>query len=83
MNGNYGRLRAATPDGMFARMMTLSTAGVMTLQGLGFALAARSLEVVSSGTAIALAGAFGLASVAAISLWPTAGTSDPVPNLSM
>lgn len=81
--GLDGRLRAATPDALFARMMTLSTAGVMTLQGLGFALAGALAQVVSSGTAIALAGACGLASVAAISLWPTAGTSDPVPNLSV
>ncbi len=81
--GLDGRLRDATPDGLFARMMALNTAGLMTLQGLGFALAGAFGEVMSSGTAIALAGALGLASVGVIRFWPAAGTSEPVHNFSM
>jgi MFS family permease len=80
--GLDGRLRNATPDGLFPRMMALSTAGLMTLQGLGFALAGAVGEFVSSGTAIALAGVFGLAAVGLVRFWPAAGTSAEVPNLS-
>jgi hypothetical protein len=81
--GLDGRLREVTPDGLFARMMALSTAGLMTLQGLGFAFAGALGEIVSPDTAIALAGALGLVSVGLVRFWPAAGTSAGVPNLSM
>ena len=37
--GLDGLIRDATPDRLFARTMTLNQAGLMTLQGIGFALA--------------------------------------------
>jgi MFS family permease len=81
--GLDGRLRDATPDSLFPRMMALNTAGLMTLQGFGFALAGAIAQAVSAGTAIAFAGCLGVAGVAALGRLPSAGTSAGVPNLSM
>ncbi len=53
-------VRDVAPERGFGRMMTLNTAGVMTSQGLGFALAGALAEVVGAGTAIAVAGLCGL-----------------------
>jgi MFS family permease len=64
--GLDGRLRTATPDRLFARMMTLNSAGLMTLQGVGFALAGAIGGLAGPATAIALAGVCGLAVVAAL-----------------
>ncbi len=66
MLGLDGRVREAVPAELFARAMALSSAGLMTLQGLGFALAGAVAQATSAGTAIALAGAAGLAVVAAL-----------------
>jgi predicted MFS family arabinose efflux permease len=84
--GLDGRLRDAAPEGLFARMMALNSAGLMTLQGLGFALAGAVAEAVGSGRAIALAGICGLAVTALLRLGKRssapAGTSAEVRNLS-
>jgi hypothetical protein len=64
--GLDGRLRAATPDRLFARMMTLNSAGLMTLQGVGFALAGAIAGLVGAATAVAVAGVCGLVVVAAL-----------------
>jgi predicted MFS family arabinose efflux permease len=66
--GLDGRLRAATPDRLFARMMALSSAGLMTLQGLGFALAGALGQGIGASDAIAVAGVCGLVAVAALGL---------------
>lgn len=62
--GLDGRFRDAVPDHLFARAMSLSSAGLMTLQGIGFALAGAVAEGTSSATAIAIAGGCGLVAVA-------------------
>jgi hypothetical protein len=68
--GLDGRVRDAAPERLFARTMTLNTAGLMTLQGLGFALAGALAEGIGSGGAIALAGGCGLVAVAVLSALP-------------
>jgi hypothetical protein len=77
--GLDGLVRAATPDRLFARTMTLNQAGLMTLQGIGFALAGAVAEQTGAATAIVAAGVCGLVAVAG--LWglsrSTAGTSAP------
>jgi hypothetical protein len=64
--GLDGRLRTATPDMLFARMMTLNSAGLMTLQGLGFALAGAIGGLLGPATAVAVAGVCGLVVVAVL-----------------
>lgn len=81
--GLDGRLRDATPERSFARMMALNSAGLMTLQGLGFALAGAVAEGTGAAVAIVLAGGCGLVGVALLRLRPGAGTSAGVPNVSM
>jgi hypothetical protein len=61
--GLDGRILAATPERLFPRTVALNTAGLMTLQGLGFALAGGVAQGVGASAAIALAGAFGLGSI--------------------
>jgi MFS family permease len=65
--GLYGlgldaRVRDAAPPGLFARAMTVNSAGLMTLQGLGFALAGAVAQATGPAAAIALAGGCGLTS---------------------
>ena len=57
-------VRQAVPERLFARTMAVSTAGLMTLQGLGFALAGALAQVTDPGRAIAAAGICGIAIVA-------------------
>ena len=59
--GLDGRVRDAAPSELFARAMTLNSAGLMTLQGLGFVLAGALAETLGPADAIALAGCCGLA----------------------
>jgi hypothetical protein len=66
--GLDGRVRDAAPQRLFARTMTLNSAGLMTLQGLGFALAGAVAEAIGAAGAIAAAGAAGLVGVAALRL---------------
>jgi hypothetical protein len=66
--GLDGRVRDSAPDRLFARTMTLNSAGLMTLQGLGFALAGAVAEAIGAAGAIAAAGACGLVGVAGLRL---------------
>jgi hypothetical protein len=58
--GLDARVRDAAPPTLFARAMTLNTAGLMTLQGLGFAVAGALAQGIGSAPTIAVAGAAGL-----------------------
>jgi hypothetical protein len=64
--GLDARVRDAAPPELFGRTMALNQAGLMTLQGLGFALAGAVAQLTSPATAIALAGACGLAALLAL-----------------
>jgi hypothetical protein len=60
MLGLDARVRDATPPQLFARAMTLNSAGLMTLQGIGFTFAGAVAQAVGPAAAIALAGGLGL-----------------------
>jgi hypothetical protein len=64
--GLDGLVRDATPDALFARTMALNQAGLMTLQGIGFALAGAVADQTSASTAVTIAGVCGLVSVAGL-----------------
>ena len=69
-------MRDAAPEQLFARTMSLNSAGLMTLQGIGFALAGAIAEVIGAPAAIATAGALGLTATALLTradLRPTRG----------
>jgi predicted MFS family arabinose efflux permease len=59
--GLDGRVRDAAPRELFARTMTLNSAGLMTSQGLGFVLAGALAQALGPADAIALAGCCGIA----------------------
>jgi MFS family permease len=61
--GLDGLVRQAVPEHLFARTMAVSSAGLMTLQGLGFALAGAAGQVAGPATAIFAAGICGIVSV--------------------
>jgi hypothetical protein len=63
--GLDGRVRDAVPAELFARTMALNSAGLITLQGVGFALAGAVAEGVGPAAAIALAGGCGLVATTA------------------
>jgi hypothetical protein len=65
--GLDARIRDAAPLPLFARTMTVSTAGLMALQGAGFALAGAMAQVLRPGTAIAVSGGCGLVAVVLLS----------------
>lgn len=60
--GLDARIRDASPPELFARTMTLSSGGLMALQGLGFVLAGAVAGATSPAQAIAIAGVCGLTS---------------------
>jgi MFS family permease len=64
--GLDARMRDAAPEHLFARMMTLYSAGLMTLQGIGFALAGAVGQVTSPAAAITIAGGCGIAATVAL-----------------
>jgi hypothetical protein len=66
-----------TPEPLRARMFTIATAGLMTLQGLGFAAAGALGQLVSPPTAIVIAGGCGLIVVAALRLPAATPESEP------
>jgi len=66
--GLDARVRAATPDALFARMMAINGAGLLTIQAIGFPLAGAIGTVTSPGVAVTIAGACGLTAV--LALWP-------------
>lgn len=59
-------LRDETPHPLFARVMAINTAGLMTVQGIGFAAAGAVAEVLAPGYVVALAGVGGLLTIAAL-----------------
>jgi hypothetical protein len=60
--GLDARVRDAAPPRLFARAMTLNTAGLMTLQGVGFTLAGAVAQGFGASAAIAIAGGCGIVS---------------------
>lgn len=72
------RVRDAAGSRLFARAMTLNSAGLMTLQGLGFALAGAEAQLAGSPAAIAIAGACGIAAAVLFGPWRAAQTSETV-----
>lgn len=56
-------VRDTAPRALFARTMTVNTAGLMTIQGLGFAAAGALAQVLPPAVVIALAGAGGLLTI--------------------
>jgi MFS transporter len=65
--GLDARVRADAPLPLFARTMTVSSAGLMALQGAGFTLAGALAQVLGPGTAIAVSGGCGMAAVLLLS----------------
>lgn len=59
-------VRRAAPDHLFARTMAVNTAGLLTLQALGFALAGAAARIAGPGPAIAGAGLCGIVVVICI-----------------
>jgi hypothetical protein len=59
-------VRQAAPEHLFARMMAVNTAGLLTLQALGFALAGAAAGLAGPGRAIAGAGLCGIVIVIAL-----------------
>jgi len=71
--GLYGlgldaRVRDAAPLPLFARTMTINSAGLMALQGAGFTLAGALGQALGPGTAIAVSGGCGIAVVVLLSV---------------
>lgn len=64
--GLDARVRDAAPPELFARTMTLYSAGLMTLQGLGFALAGAVGQLAGPAAAVAIAGVCGLVVVVSL-----------------
>lgn len=64
--GSDRSLRDETPPELFSRMFSLSSTGLMAIQGLGFGLAGALGEVMRPGQAVAGIALVGLALVAAI-----------------
>jgi predicted MFS family arabinose efflux permease len=58
--GLDARVRDASPPHLFARTMTVSTGGLMALQGIGFALAGAVAQATGPAAAITIAGGCGL-----------------------
>jgi predicted MFS family arabinose efflux permease len=73
--GLDARVRAACPENLFARMMAVNNAGMMTIQALGFSLAGLIGGLTSPGIAVGVAGGAGIASV--IVLWPRSSPQEP------
>jgi predicted MFS family arabinose efflux permease len=65
--GLDGQIRDAAPLPLFARTMTVSTAGLMALQGAGFALAGAMAQVLGPATAIVVSGGCGMVAVVLLS----------------
>jgi hypothetical protein len=56
-------VRQAAPEHLFARTMAVNTAGLLTLQAAGFALAGAAAAIAGPGPAIAGAGLCGIVTV--------------------
>jgi MFS family permease len=66
--GLDARVRDAAPQALFARMMALNGAGLLTIQALGFPLAGAIGTAVSPGLAVGIVGACGITGT--LLLWP-------------
>jgi hypothetical protein len=66
-------LRDTAPRSLFARVMAINTAGLMTIQGLGFAAAGALAELLAPAYVIAVAGGCGLVTI--LLLRPGSGLS--------
>jgi hypothetical protein len=66
MLGLDARVRDAVPPQLFARTMTLNSAGLMTLQGVGFTLAGAIAQGIGPAIATAIAGSLGLTATTAL-----------------
>lgn len=64
--GLDARVREAAPLHLFTRTMTLNSAGLMALQGIGFTLAGATAQALGAASTIAIAGACGTATTIAI-----------------
>jgi hypothetical protein len=69
--GLDARVRDAAPDGLFARMMAMNNAGLLTIQAIGFSLAGLIGGLAGPGLAVGIAGVAGIAGTAL--LWPRPG----------
>jgi hypothetical protein len=65
--GLDARIRDAAPLPLFTRTMTVASAGLMALQGIGFTLAGAIAQAVGPGRAITICGGCGLATVLLLS----------------
>jgi predicted MFS family arabinose efflux permease len=65
--GLDSRVRSASPEDLFARMMAVNNAGLMTIQALGFPLAGLIATAVGPAPAVGIAGAAGIGGV--LLLW--------------
>lgn len=75
--GLDARVRDAAPLHLFTRTMTLNSAGLMALQGIGFTLAGAAAQILGAAPTIAIAGIGGITTTIAI-LHTGAGASlDP------
>jgi hypothetical protein len=73
-------LRDITPDALLARMYTLSSTGLMVIQGVGFAVAGALGDELRAANVIAIEGVAGVAAVAilgALSRTPGPGKAPP------
>lgn len=66
--GLDARVRSAAPPELFARMMAVNSAGLLTIQAIGFPLAGVVAGWTSPAMAVGIAGACGIAGV--LLLWP-------------
>jgi MFS family permease len=66
--GLDARIRDAAPLPLFARTITVSSAGLMALQGAGFTLAGALAQALGPGMAIAVSGGCGMAAVLLLSV---------------
>jgi MFS family permease len=72
------RVRDTADDRLFARVMTINSAGLMTLQGLGFALAGAEAQLIGSPATIVLAGVCGLAAAVVFGPWRVGQASETI-----
>jgi hypothetical protein len=76
--GLDGMVRQAAPEHLFARAMAVNSAGLLTLQALGFAFAGALGAAAGPGAAIAIAGVCGIVAVACLNPRAMAGAAATV-----
>lgn len=78
--GLDGMVRQAAPEHLFARAMAVNSAGLLTLQALGFAFAGALGAAAGPGPAIAIAGTCGIVAVACLRPRAVAGAAAAAPQ---